>query len=142
MIMTDFKGDRMDNPVFTLVGWSKRKDSMLGACTFTVKLDARFAEKARRLKFANEQRFEERIRALVDYKYARATFLDGTCFLRSMSVEGNCACLGMSGNLIDADWTDMDVICYDGHNVDSKAQAYDLLAIFNYWVETVDALSS
>jgi hypothetical protein len=129
------------NPVYKIIGWSRRKDIDLGSCVFSIELDARFAEKARNFHFENQHIFEERIREIVGYKYARATFLNNTGFLRSMSVEGNCACLGVSGNLLDSDWSDRDVIVYNGHNVDSKAQAFDLLTIFTYWVDIAEALT-
>ncbi|MFA6973190.1 MAG: hypothetical protein WC238_00425 [Parcubacteria group bacterium] len=126
---------------YKLIGWSRRNDIDLGSCVFSIELDARFAEKARNFHFENQHIFEERIREIIGYKYARATFLNDTAFLRSMSVEGNCACLGVSGNLLDADWSGRDVIVYNGHNVDSKAQAFDLLTIFTYWVDIVEALT-
>ena len=47
----------------------------------------------------------------------------------------------MSGSLLDSDWSNLDVITYNGHNVDSKAQAFDLLTIFTYWVDIVEALT-
>lgn len=75
-------------------------------------------------------------------EYARATFFNDTAFLGSMSVEGDCACLGVSGDVLDSDWSKMETIKYEGHNVDSKAQAFDLLAIFVCWVECVDAFMS
>lgn len=126
---------------YKLIGWSRRSDIDLGSCVFSIELDARFAEKARNFQFNKQQVFEERIRELIGYKYARATFLNDTAFLRSMAVEGNCACLGVSGNLLDSDWTGREVITYNGHNVDSKAQAFDLLTIFTYWVDIVEALT-
>jgi len=129
------------NLVYRIVGWSRRDDVGLGSCVFSIELDARFAEKARNLKFEKQRFFEERIREIIGYKYARATFLNDTAFLRSMAVEGNCACLGVSGNLLDSDWTGREVITYNGHNVDSKAQAFDLLTIFTYWVDIVEALT-
>lgn len=129
------------NAVYKLIGWSRRNDIDLGSCVFSIELDARFAEKARNFHFENQHIFEERIREIIGYKYARATFLNDTAFLRSMSVEGNCACLGVSGNLLDSDWSGRDVIVYNGHNVDSKAQAFDLLTIFTYWVDIVEALT-
>ncbi|MFA6048130.1 MAG: hypothetical protein WCV59_03840 [Parcubacteria group bacterium] len=128
-------------PVYRIMGWSRRSDISLGSCVFSVELDARFAEKARNFHFENQHRFEEHIREIIGYKYARATFLDDTAFLRSMAVEGNCACLGVSGNILDSDWSGTDVITYNGHNVDSKAQAFDLLTIFTYWVDIVEALT-
>lgn len=129
------------NPVYRIMGWSRRSDIILGSCVFSVELDARFAEKARNFHFENQHRFEEHIREIIGYKYARATFFDDTDFLRSMTVEGNCACLGVSGNILDSDWSSRDVITYNGHNVDGKAQAFDLLTIFTYWVDIVEALT-
>ena len=76
---------------------------------------------------------------MVDYEYATATFLDDTMFLRTMSVEGNCACLGVSGTMIRADWSNESTIGYNGHNVDNKIQAFDLFSIFSYWVDIVEA---
>jgi hypothetical protein len=127
--------------IYKLIGWSRRNDIDLGSCVFSIELDARFAEKARNFHFEKQDIFNEHIRRMIRYEYARATFFDNTAFLRSMSVEGNCACLGMSGNLLDSDWSSMDVIVYNGHNVDSKAQAFDLLTIFTYWVNIVEALT-
>lgn len=129
------------NPVYRIVGWSRRNDITLGSCVFSIELDARFAEKARNFHFENQHRFEEHVREIIGYKYARATFLDDTAFLRSMAVEGNCACLGVSGSILDSDWSGREVIEYNGHNVDSKAQAFDLLTIFTYWVDIVEALT-
>lgn len=128
-------------PVYRIMGWSRRSDISLGSCVFSIELDARFAEKARKFYFEKQHRFEKHIREIVGYKYARATFLSDTAFLRSMAVEGNCACLGVSGNLLDSDWSRERVITYSGHNVDSKAQAFDLLTIFTYWVDVVEALT-
>lgn len=128
-------------PVYRIIGWSRRSDISLGSCVFSIELDARFAEKARNFHFEKQQEFEKRVREIVGYKYARATFLDDTAFLRSMAVEGNCACLGVSGNLLDSDWSDGKIIIYNGHNVDSKAQAFDLLTIFTYWVDIIEALT-
>lgn len=128
-------------PMYRILGWSRRNDISLGGCVFSIELDARFAEKARNFHFENQCIFEERIRKIVGYEYARATFLDGTIFLRSMAVDGNCACLGVSGNILDSDWSDRDVIVYNGHNVDSKTQAFDLLTIFTYWVDIVEAMT-
>ena len=129
------------NPVYSIVGWSRRNDIALGSCVFSIELDARFAEKARNFHFENQYIFEERIREIIGYKHARATFFNDTAFLRSMAVEGNCACLGISGTILDSDWGDRDVIGYNGHNVDSKTQAFDLLTIFTYWVDIVEALT-
>jgi len=128
-------------PVYRIIGWSRRSDIDFGNCVFSIELDARFAEKARNFHFNNQHIFEEHIREIIGYKYARATFLNDTAFLRSMAVEGNCACLGVSGNLLDSDWGDREVITYNGHNVDGKAQAFDLLTIFTYWVDIVEALT-
>lgn len=130
----------MNSPLYRISGWSRRRDQTLGTCCFCISLDARFAEKARALPFDKQQRFEELVREIIGYKYARATFLDGTALLRSMSVEGNCACLGISGTIVDSDWSDRRSIEYAGHNVDSKGQAFDLLTIFTFWVDTVEAL--
>lgn len=124
---------------YRILGWSRRADLSLGACLFSVELDARFAEKARAFTFVHQQRFVERVRELTGDKYARVTFLEDTGFLRSMAVEGNCCCLGMNGGLIDSDWGRLETIRYDGHNIDSKTQAYDLLTIFNFWVDTMEA---
>lgn len=127
-------------PVYRIMGWSRRNDITLGSCIFSVELDARFAEKARNFHFEKQHRFEKQIREIVGYKYARATFLNGTAFLSSMAVEGNSACLGVSGNILDSDWSGRDVIIYNGHNVDSKVQAFDLLTIFTHWVDVAEAL--
>lgn len=126
---------------YKLIGWSRRNDIDLGSCVFSIEFDARFAEKARNFHFGKQQEFEKRVREIVGYKYACATFLSDTLFLRSMAIEGNCACLGVSGNILDSDWSNNDVITYNGHNVDSKAQAFDLLTIFTYWVDIVEALT-
>lgn len=126
---------------YKILGWSKRRDISLSSCCFSIQLDARFAEKARNLRFEKQDIFNKRICEIVEYKYARAIFWNDTAFLRSMSVKGNCACLGMSGSLLDSDWSDRDVITYSGHNVDSKEQAFDLLTIFTYWVDIVEALT-
>jgi hypothetical protein len=104
-------------------------------------LDARFAEKARNFKFKNQHIFQNHIREIIGYDYARATFWNDTAFLTSMSVEGNCACFGVSGNILESDWSDQDVIVYSGHNIDYKEQAFDLLTIFTYWVDIVEALT-
>lgn len=127
-------------PVCRILGWSRRSDISLGSCVFFIELDARFAEKARQFNFENQRAFEKHIREVVGYEYARATFFDGTLFLGSMSVEGNCACMGVSGDILDSDWSKMETIKYEGHNVDSKEQAYDLLTIFNCWIEFAEAL--
>lgn len=119
----------MIQPYYRVVGWSRSKHSIImGACCFSIELDARFAERTRKFHFTdeNQSRFVELIRELTGYKYARATFLDNTGFLRSMAVEGNCACLGVGGSILDTDWSHKRVIEYSGHNVDSKSQAYDL----------------
>lgn len=129
----------MKKPVYRITGWSQRRDISIGSCVFSVELDARFAEKARNFHFENQRRFEEHIREIIGYSYARATFLDETFFLRSMAVEGNCACLGVSGDVLDSDWSGVDIITYHGHNVDCKAQAFDLLTIFTSWIEVVEA---
>lgn len=126
---------------YKLIGWSRRSDVDFGNCVFSIELDARFAEKARNFHFENQHIFEERIREIIGYKYARATFLNDTAFLRSMAVEDNWACLNVSGNLLDSDWTGREIITYNGHNVDRKAQAFDLLTIFTYWVDIVEALT-
>lgn len=128
-------------PVYRILGWSCRNDINFGSCVFSIELDARFAEKARNFHFENQHRFEEQIREIIKYKHARATFLDDTAFLRSMAVEGDCACLGVGGDILDADWSGRDVITYNGHNIDSKTQAFDLLTIFTYWVDIVEALT-
>jgi hypothetical protein len=127
-------------PVYRIFGWSRRGDIDLGSCVFSIELDARFAEKARKFSFEKQRAFENLVRDNVGYKYARAAFLADTAFLRSMEVEGNCACLGVSGDILDSDWSKLEVIKYEGHNVDSKEQAYDLLTIFTYWIDFVDAL--
>lgn len=131
----------MNKPVYRIVGWSRRADTNFGSCCFSIELDANFAQQARELKFTDEQqrKFEEMIREMIGYKYAKATFLDDTAFLRSMAVEGNCACLGVSGTTIDANWSDEGSVSYNGHNVDSKSQAFDLLSIFSFWIEIVEA---
>src|ERR1039457_1974244 len=108
-------GSIMYQPVYRVVGWKRRKDISLESCCFSIELDARFAEKAIKMSFEHQRRFEELIRERVGYKYARATFLDGTAFLQSMAVEGDCACLSMQGNLLEADWSDKDTISYNGH---------------------------
>ena len=131
----------MTKPVYRIMGWSRRSDITLGSCVFSIELDARFAEKARNFHFENQRRFEEHIREIVGYKYARATFLNDTLFLMSMAVEGNCACLGVGGSILDSDWSGREVISYSGHNVDSKTQALDLLTIFTCWVDVVEALT-
>jgi len=128
-------------PVYRILGWSRRSDISLGSCVFSIELDARFAEKARKFHFENQRIFEGMIREMIGYEYARATFLDDSVFLRSMSVEGNCACLGVSGDILDSDWSKMETIKYEGHNVDSREQAFDLLAIFTCWIEFVEALT-
>lgn len=128
-------------PVYRIIGWSCRSDISFGSCVFSIELDARFAEKARRFCFKNQRIFEENIREIIGYKYARATFLDDTAFLRSMAVEGDCACLGVSGDILSSDWSEKRVITFNGHNVDSKAQAFDLLTIFTCWVDVVEALT-
>lgn len=131
----------MNSPLYRISGWERCRDQNLGSCCFCISLDARFAEKTRSLPFAfdKQHRFGELIRQIVGHNYARATFLDGTAFLRSMSVEGNCACLGVSGTILDSDWSGKKVIEYSGHNVDSKGQAFDLLTIFTFWIDTVEA---
>ncbi len=113
----------------------------MSSCIFSIELDTRFAQKARNLHFEGQGIFERHIRDIIGYKYAQAIFLDETAFLRSMSVEGNCACLGVSGNVLESDWTDGDVIIYNGHNIDNEKQAFNLLAIFTQWVEVVEALT-
>ncbi len=123
------------------MGWSRRNDITMSSCIFSIELDARFAEKARNFHFEKQRRFEKHIREIVGYKYARATFLNETAFLSSMAVEGDCACLSVDGGILDSDWSYMDSITYHGHNVDSKAQAFDLLTIFIYWVDVVEALT-
>jgi len=128
-------------PVYRIMGWSRRNDITFGSCVFSIELDARFAEKARNFRFEKQHRFEEHTREIVGYKYARATFLNDTLFLRSMAVEGNCACLGVDGSILDSDWSSGKFITYYGHNVDSKIQAFDLLTIFTYWVDIVEALT-
>lgn len=128
-------------PVYRIMGWSRRSDITRGSCIFSVELDARFAEKARNFHFEKQCKFEEQIREIVGYKYARATFLNDTLFLRSMAVEGDCACLGVDGRILDSDWSSEKFITYNGHNVDSKAQAFDLLTIFTYWIDIVEALT-
>ena len=128
-------------PVYSILGWSRRSDIDLGSCCFSIELGARFAEKTRNFHFEKQQIFNERIREIVGYEHALATFFNDTLFLRSMSVEGNCACLGVSGNILEADWAGREVITYNGHNVDSKDQAFDLLTIFTYWVDIVEALT-
>ena len=131
----------MHKPVYRIVSWSRRAITNLGSCCFSIELDTNFAKQARELKFTNEQqrKFQEMIQELVDYKYAKTTFLDDTAFLRSMAVEGNCACLGVSGTTINAHWGDEGSISYHGHNVDNKTQAFDLLSIFCFWIEIVEA---
>lgn len=128
-------------PVYRIMGWSRRSDITMGSCVFSIKLDARFAEKARNFHFEKQHRFEEQIREIVGYKYARATFLNDTAFLSSMAVEGDCACLGVDGRILDLDWSHDDFIEYHGHNVDSKAQAFNLLTIFIHWVDVIEALT-
>ena len=127
--------------IYRLRGWSCRNDIDLGSCVFSIELDARFAEKARNFHFEKQHIFNEHIRRMIRYEYARATFFDDTAFLRSMSVEGNCACFSMSGNLLNSDWSGLDIIEYNGHNVDNKVQAFDLLTIFTYWIDIVEALT-
>ena len=134
----------MNKALYRVTGWSKRADLdiCMGACCFSIELDARFAEKIRESKLLHEHQsnFERHIRGIVGYEYARASFWKDTAFLHSMAVEGNCACLGVGGAEIDKDWGGLDVVTYNGHNVDSKIQAYDLLTIFSCWVETAEAL--
>jgi len=132
----------MMKPVYRIIGLSRRSDITFGSCVFSIELDARFAEKARNFHFEGQRIFEEDVREIIGYKYARATFLDDTAFLRSMAVEGDCACLGVDGNILSADWSKKKTITFNGHNVDSKAQAFDLLTIFTHWVDVVDALTS
>jgi hypothetical protein len=43
---------------------------------------------------------------------------------------------------LDSDWSRMETIKYEGHNVDSKAQAFDLLTIFTYWIEFIESFMS
>ena len=128
-------------PVYRIMGWSRRSDIALGSCVFSIELDARFAEKARSFHFEKQYTLEERIREIVGYKYARATFLNETVFLSSMAVEGDCACLGVDGSILGSDWSHSDFITYHSHNVDSKAQAFDLLTIFTFWIDIVEALT-
>jgi hypothetical protein len=131
----------LHKPVYEITGWSKWPNVDMGAYVFSINLDPTFADMTRKFQFRYQDRFEERIREMVGYKYARATFLEGTGFLRSMSVEGNCACLGVSGNILNQDWSKERFIQYNGHNVDSKGQAYDLLSIFTMWIETMQAFT-
>lgn len=79
------------------------------------------------------------VREIVGNKHARVAFLRDTAFLRSMAVEGDCACLGVSGTLIDTDWSNKDIITYGGHNIDNKTQAFDLLTIFTFWIDIIEA---
>jgi len=129
------------DPVYKIIGWSRKNDMGIGSCIFSIELDACFAQKARNLHFEGQRIFEKNIREIVGYEYAQAMFLDETAFLRWMSVRGDCACLGVSGDVLESDWTDEDVITYNGHNVDNKTQAFDLLTIFTQWVDVVEALT-
>lgn len=131
----------MMTPVYRITGWFQRRDTIIGGCALSINLDARFAEKARKFRFKNQYKFKEHIRELVGNQYALATFIEDTLFLRSMAVEGNSACLGVSNDVLDSDWSKEKIITYSGHNVDTKAQAYDLLTIFTDWVDTVEALT-
>ncbi|MEI8343734.1 MAG: hypothetical protein WCF93_02150 [Candidatus Moraniibacteriota bacterium] len=132
----------MNKALYRVSGWSRRVDISMGACVFSVELDASFAEKTRELKLSYEQqsKFEQYIREIIEYEHARVSFWNDTAFLRSMAVQGNCACLGVEGMILERDWGGFDFITYNGHNVDSKIQAYDLLTVFSSWVETVEAL--
>jgi hypothetical protein len=121
-----------------MIGYSRRTDISLGSCCFSINLDLDFAKKTRDFKFDHQRKFEENVRELVGYKYVRTTFLDDTLFLRSFSVEGNCACMGVCGGILDRNWDNERVITYNGHNIDSKEQAYDIMTVFSYWVDTAE----
>jgi hypothetical protein len=110
----------------------------LGACGFLIELDARFAQKARSMTFPYQQRFVDLARERTGDSQARSTFYGDSGLLRSMAVKGDCACLGISGQDLEANWTMKDSILYSSHNVDTKIQAYDLLTIFTYWIESVE----
>lgn len=125
--------------VYEIRGWAKRTDIALGSCCFSVMLDARFAERARAKKLSSEQqhRILSMAREIIGYNLARVSFFEDTALVQSVSVEGDCACLGVSGRDMDDNWSQMTAICYGGHNIDSREQAYDLLAIFLLWIDVI-----
>ena len=129
-------------PVYRIIGFERRSDIVLGSCNFSIQLDIDFAKKTRKIRVDREfhQRFQEIIQEIVGYQHARTNFLNRIVFLKNFSIQGDCACMGISGNKIDSEWIHIPCITYHGHNIDSKQQAYDLLTIFTYWVEVIQSL--
>ena len=136
------EGDMLYQPVYRIMGLERRKDLMLGSCVFSIALNLDFAKQARQTKVDGQfqRKFQDIAREMVDYKSARVNFLGDTALLRTFSVEGNCACMGFAGSVIDGDWNCLSYLEYHGHNIDGKHQAYDLLTIFTYWADTVESL--
>ena len=137
----DKEEESMFECVYRVEGWSQRKDIMTHACAFAIYLDARFAEKAKGLLWDHERQVlvRARIREIVGYEYAQVNFWGNTAFLANMSVQGNYACLGVDGMLLEQDWSHEKRITYHTHNVDTKSQAFDLLTIFTSWIDMVEA---
>lgn len=129
-------------PVYRIVGLERRRDLVLGACTFSIALDIDFAKRARKFIPRGDfhWKFKTIVRNMVDCDGAQIDFLDDTAFLSRFSLQGSRACMGIPGNVIGCDWDRISYMTYYGHSIDSKHHAYDLLTIFTYWVDVVEAL--
>lgn len=136
----------MYKPHFSLVGFQRRKKQNYHACGFVIYLDPILAQRAFNHKMNDTTRrlFIQKIQEVVGYVYTQVIFYEDTAFIRSLSVEGDCACLGIDGSsfsrMAETKFKGERFIDFHTHNVDTKAQAFDLLAAFSFWAETVDAI--
>lgn len=126
----------------------QRRSRGFHACGFAIYLDPGFARAAinHRLGHDMQARLIDQVRDLIGYEYARVVFHEDTAFIRSLSVEGDCACLGIDGMLFEGligegGWDGVRKVDFHTHNVDTRQQAFDLLSVFTYWVDLVEALA-
>ncbi len=128
-------------PLYRLVGFNKIHRDISGSCVFSIQLDSNFARKCREYKLSETiyRTLIKNAREILKDNDVRLSFFEDSLLISSISVSGDCCCLGIDGRNHDFDkWRDM--IEYGGHNIDSKSQAYDLVSLFNYWLDSAEVI--
>jgi len=71
----------------------------------------------------------------------QAIFHEDTLMLKSLSVGGNCACLGIDGNAL-SDMREGQSVRYHPHNIDSAEQSAAALSAWLLWFNGAIAFTS
>lgn len=128
---------------YRIHGWAQGKEKGYGRCIFGFEIDAEFAKTAMARGTENRDALAKSMRLAANGEQGnfRVSFLsDEGVMLRSVTIDGmKCTCMGLDGMNHDPKKWERTVML-SGHNIDTRTEAYELLAALIRWADLVQHL--